>query len=329
MNYPRLGNTDIRYSELVLGCWALGGGSTWGDQDEELSVRTVHAALESGINCFDTAEFYGGGRSEEVLGKALAGKRQRAVVATKLWVDNMGREATIRACEGSLKRLQTDYIDLYMIHWPNREVALSETLEAMLSLKRDGKVRALGVCNFGALDLAEALALADIVVDQLPYSLLFRAIEFEVLPACLGSRVPVWAYSTLAQGLLTGKFASAADVNDERARIRFYTKERPGTVHDEEGYEREVFGAIPRLKSLCETAGVLLPRASMAWVLRQPGVAAVLIGARTPEQIVDNVAFADLELGEDLLRQLEQATGELKELMGANPDMWRTRSRFR
>jgi aryl-alcohol dehydrogenase-like predicted oxidoreductase len=329
MNYSELRNTDIKISEMVLGCWALGGGYTWGEQEEADSIATVHAAIDLGINCFDTAEFYGGGRSEEVLGKALQGKRQSAVVATKVWVDNMSREGVVRACEGSLKRLRTEYLDLYLIHWPNRDVPMEETLEAMLSLESSGKVRSVGVCNFGVKDLEEASTVTAPAVNQLPYNLLFRAVEYEILEACRRHHVPVLAYSALAQGLLTGKFKSPADVDDERARIRFYSKERPGTVHDEEGYEEQVFGALSRVRSICQSAGVSMAHTAILWLLQRPEVMAVLVGARNPGQIRANVEALDFKLPERAVRELEEATEELKAAMGPNPDMWRTKSRFR
>jgi len=314
---------------MILGCWALGGGYTWGDQEEVDSVATVHTALELGINCFDTAEFYGGGRSEEVLGKALEGRRESAVIATKVWVDNMDPEGIVRACEGSLKRLRTDYIDLYLIHWPNREVATEQTLEAMLSLERSGKVRSVGVCNFGVKDLEDAFTVTRPVVDQLPYSLLFRAVEYEILEACQQHEVPVLAYSALAQGLLTGKFADPADVDDERARIRFYSKDRPGTVHEEAGYEKQVFQALSRIRSICKTAGVSMAHTAILWLLQRPGVRAVLVGARKPDQVRRNVEALDFVLPEMTVRELEEVTDPLKAAMGPNPDMWRTASRFR
>jgi len=329
MNYMELSNSEIRISEMILGCWALGGGYTWGDQEEADSIATVHAALDLGINTFDTAEFYGGGRSEEVLGKALQGRRDSAVVSTKVWVQNMTREGLISSCEGSLKRLGTDHIDLYLIHWPNREVALEETLEAMLSLESSGKVRSVGVCNFGVGDLADACTVTRPVVDQLPYSLLFRAVEFEVLDACEKHEVPVLAYSALAQGLLTGKFPSAGDVDDERARVRFYSKDRPGTVHDEPGYEEQVFQALPRIRSICEAAGVSMAHAAILWLLQRPAVEAVLVGARTPDQIRKNAEVFNFVLPEEIVRELAEVTDPLKAAMGPNPDMWRTASRFR
>jgi myo-inositol catabolism protein IolS len=329
MNCIALRKGDIRISEMILGCWALGGGYTWGDQEEADSVATVHAALDLGINTFDTAEFYGGGRSEEVLGRALQGRRESAVIATKVWVENMDREGIVRSCEGSLKRLRTDHIDLYMIHWPNREVPLEETLEAMLSLERTGKVRSVGVCNFGVGDLDDACEVTRPVVDQLPYSLLFRAVEFDVLQACQDRNVPVLAYSALAQGLLTGKFTDVADVDDERARIRFYSKDRPGTVHDEPGYEEQVFQALPRIRSICEAAGLSMPHTAILWLLQRPAVEAVLVGARTPDQVRKNAEAFNCMLREQTVRELAEVTDGLKEAMGPNPDMWRTASRFR
>jgi len=329
MNYIEIRDKDIRISQMILGCWALGGGYTWGDQEEVDSVATVHTALELGINCFDTAEFYGGGRSEEVLGKALEGRRESAVIATKVWVDNMDPEGIVRACEGSLKRLRTDYIDLYLIHWPNREVATEQTLEAMLSLERSGKVRSVGVCNFGVKDLEDAFTVTRPVVDQLPYSLLFRAVEYEILEACQQHEVPVLAYSALAQGLLTGKFADPADVDDERARIRFYSKDRPGTVHEEAGYEEQVFQALSRIRSICKTAGVSMAHTAILWLLQRPGVRAVLVGARKPDQVRRNVEALDFVLPEMTVRELEEVTDPLKAAMGPNPDMWRTAGRFR
>ncbi|MFP4564711.1 MAG: aldo/keto reductase [Spirochaetia bacterium] len=329
MEYRKLMETGIEISPIVLGTWALGGGYTWGDQDNEESIRTVHSALDGGITTFDTAEFYGEGRSEEILGKALDGRRSGTVICSKVWTANMGREGVVKACEGSLKRLGTDYLDFYMIHWPNREIELTETLEAMLKLKSSGKVRAIGVCNFGVQDLSDALRVTDIAVNQLPYSLLFRAVEYKVLPKCVESGVPVMAYSSLAQGLLTGKFASPADVDDERARIRFYSKGRPGTVHAEEGYEDLVFKTLGTIKSLSSDRGISMSHAAVNWVLSKPGVLCVLVGARKPEQIEDNISCLNCTIDDELVKKLDKATGALQEAMGPNPDMWRTESRFR
>jgi aryl-alcohol dehydrogenase-like predicted oxidoreductase len=329
MEYTKISNSDIEVSRLVMGCWAIGGGYTWGDQNDDESIRTVHAALDLGINGFDTAEFYGKGRSEEVLGKALSGRRSSAVILSKIWVDHMDKEGVVKACEGSLQRLNTDYIDVYMIHWPNRDVPVAETIEAMYELKNSGKVRAVGVSNFGVVDLSDAVAVADIVVDQLPYNLLFRAIEYEVLPACIDNQVPVMAYSPLGQGLLTGKFRKPDDVDDERARIRFYSKDRPGTGHDETGYEASVFSTLGELDSICSEAGIPLAHAAINWVLGREGVPATLVGARNPAQVAQNAECFEHALNSETASRLEAATVKLKDELGPNPDMWRTESRFR
>jgi aryl-alcohol dehydrogenase-like predicted oxidoreductase len=288
-------------SAIVMGCWAIGGGVTWGEQDEKKSIETIRAAVDLGINLFDTAEFYNDGYSEEVVGKGLRGLRDKVMIATKAWADNLAKDKVVTACEGSLKRLQTDYIDLYQIHWPNPEVPVAETLEAMENLKKDGKIRSIGVSNFGVNDLDAALAAGDVVTNQMAYSLLFRALEHGILGKCIASDVAVLAYSPLAQGLLTGKFKSPDDVDDERARQRFYSKHRSGTVHDEDGYEEAVFASIANIRAICDEIGAPMAHVALAWVLQQPGVKAVLAGARHPDQIIMNAAASQLELSADVL----------------------------
>ncbi len=140
MKYRKLGSTDIDISTIIMGCWAIGGGYTWGDQDEKDSIDTIRAAIDAGINMFDTAEFYNDGVSEEVLGKGLSGQRDNVMIATKVWPENLSADKLVQACEGSLKRLQTDYIDLYQIHWPNWDVPLDETMDGMEKLKQAGKI---------------------------------------------------------------------------------------------------------------------------------------------------------------------------------------------
>lgn len=329
MEYRNLGQTGIEVSSIVMGCWAIGGGFTWGPQDEKDSVDTIKTAVDMGVNFFDTAEFYNEGYSEEVLGKGLTGLRSKVHIATKAWVDNLTSEKVIQACEDSLKRMNTDYIDLYQIHWPNHDVPLEETLEAMVSLKQSGKIRFIGVSNFGVRDLADAVKCTDIVTDQLAYSLLFRAIEFDILPACLTSDVGVLAYSPLAQGLLTGKFKSLATVDDERARMRFYSKERSETVHDEQGCEKEVEEALDRILLICDEMGEPMAKVALAWVLQQPGITGVLAGARNPAQIRKNVEATDLTLSTEILSRLSDATSTVKSILGANADPWRTASRIR
>jgi aryl-alcohol dehydrogenase-like predicted oxidoreductase len=329
MIYRRLGKSDLDVSAIAMGCWAIGGGYTWGDQDEKEAIDTVKAAIDAGINLFDTAEFYNDGQSERVLGKGLTGQRDRVLIASKIWIDNMTGDSVIKACEGSLKRLGTDVIDLYQIHWPNWAVPLDETLGAMEKLKKDGKIRFVGVSNFGVQDLTEALQHADIVTDQLAYSLFFRAIEYEILDTCRQADIGVIAYSPLAQGLLTDKFKQLENVDDERARIRLYSSQRGGTVHAEEGCEDLVVEALGQIRSICEQAGQPMANVALAWVLQQPGVCSVLAGARRPEQIIENARTADIQLDQDVLQRLAAVTDAIKAYVGPNADPWRTVSRIR
>jgi aryl-alcohol dehydrogenase-like predicted oxidoreductase len=331
MIYTRLGRTEIMVSRVAMGCWALAGDFNWGSQEDAESIATVHAALEAGINFFDTAEAYGAGRSEEVLGRALEGHRSDVVLATKVDDAHLSREELIRACEGSLRRLRTDYIDLYQLHWPSRTVPLTETLEALDRLQREGKIRAVGVCNFGVGDLEDLLEVGRCQTDQLPYSLLARAIEYEIQPKCLDEGIGILAYSPLMQGLLTGKFASPDEVPEGRARTRHFSRERPGTRHGEPGCEGATFAAIDEIQELCDELGVPMAQVALAWVLAQPGVTSVLAGARHPEQIAETAQAAELNLAPEVLERLTRITEEVKRALGPHPDPWEAPadSRFR
>lgn len=324
-----LGRTDIAVSTIAMGCWALAGDTTWGRQEEADSIATVHTALDAGVNLFDTAEGYGGGDSEAVLGRALAGRRHEAVIATKVSRANLSAQEVQQACENSLRRLQSDYIDLYQIHWPSRSVPLEETMAALGRLREQGKVRAIGVCNFGVDDLAGLLATASVETDQLPYSLLWRAIEFEIQKKCLDEDLSILCYSPLSQGLLTGKFASPGQVPEGRAHVRLFSGDRPQARHGDAGCEAEAFAAIQRIRDICDGLGQPMTQVALAWLLHQPGVTSVIVGARRPEQIQNNARAADLALSLETLDRLAAATEEVKDCVGPNPDLWMSASRFR
>jgi aryl-alcohol dehydrogenase-like predicted oxidoreductase len=289
----------------------------------------VHAALDVGINLFDTAEGYAGGESEVVLGRALAGRRKEAVIATKVSRAGLSRDGIREACEGSLRRLRTDYIDLYQIHWPSRSVPLEETVEAMERLRQQGKVRALGVCNFGVGDLSDLPRLGSIGSDQLPYSLLWRPIEFEIQAKCVEAGIGILAYSPLAQGLLADKFASLDDVPEGRARIRLFSGKRPQARHGEAGCEAEVTRALNTIRQICAGMGQPMAKVAIAWLLQQPGVTNVIAGARGPAQIRQTAQSADMVLAPEILARLAEATEGVKRAVGPNPDMWQSESRFR
>jgi myo-inositol catabolism protein IolS len=301
----------------------------WGPQDEDDSIATVSAALEAGINFFETAQGYGDGYSEEVLGSALAGRRQQAVIATKIRPGDATIKGIENSCEQSLRRLKTDYIDLLQPHWPNRNLSAEETIDAFTRLHQAGKIRAFGVSNYGVNDLSTILPHGKIASDQLPYSLLFRAIEFEVRPVCVQTNVGMLCYSTLLHGLLGGKFSSPADVPDGRARTRHFSKDRPHTRHGEEGCELEVFNVIEQIRQIAADVHQPMPLVAVAWVLHQPGVASVIVGARRPEQIRQMALVVDVRLGQDTLQKLMDATEPVKQILGPNPDMWMSESRFR
>jgi aryl-alcohol dehydrogenase-like predicted oxidoreductase len=312
-----------------MGCWAIAGDWVWGEQDEKDSIATIRTALDLGVNLFDTAEGYGDGYSEIVLGKALAGRRQEAVIATKVSSNHLSGEEVQKACHRSLQRLNTDYIDLYQVHWPNWDIPIAETLEALEKLRQEGKVREIGVCNFGTEDLSSLLSVGRCATNQLPYSLLWRAIEHGLQQQCLDNDVDILCYSPLAQGLLTGKFASADDVPEGRARTRHFSKERPLTRHGENGHEMETFVTIDGIRHICAKIDVPMAEVALAWLLHQPGVTTVLAGARHPGQIEQNVQAAALDLPPEIVRELTEATEALKLKLGTNLDQYQSDSRFR
>jgi aryl-alcohol dehydrogenase-like predicted oxidoreductase len=329
MKYRKLGQTDITVSTIAMGCWAIGGGTTWGPQDEAESIATIHAALDAGVNFFDTAEAYGDGDSELVLGRALAGHRSQAVIATKVSPSHLSADAVQQACKRSLRRLQADTIDLYQIHWPRRTIPLDETMEALEKLREQGKIRAVGVSNFGVRDLSDFLAIGRCETDQVPYNLLWRAIEYQIRQKCINEGVGILCYSPLAQGLLTGKFSSPEEVPDGRAYTRHFPKDRPRARHSEDGCETEVFAAIEQIRRISDRTGAPMTQVAVSWLLHQPGVTSVITGARSPDQIMQNAQAVDLELAPEIIEKLGEATNTVKRTLGPNPDMWQSKSRFR
>ena len=177
MRYRKLGKSGIDVSVVAMGCWAIIGDATWGKQEEKESIETIEAAYDAGITFFDTAEGYGNGYSEHMLGKVFSGRRDRVVIGSKVSPNHCARQQVRAACERSLRNLGTDYIDVYMIHWPSREIPFADTMGELEKLKAEGKIRAIGVSNFGVKDLSGLLAAGRCEVNQLAYSMLFRAIE--------------------------------------------------------------------------------------------------------------------------------------------------------
>lgn len=329
MVYRDLGATGISVSLIALGCWPFAGGEVWGPQDDDVSVATVRAALDAGVNFFDTAEGYGNGHSEAVLGRGLAGRRHEAVIATKVGGSHLTEPELIAACERSLKHLGTDVIDLYQVHWPSRSVPVQETMAGLRRLQEQGKIRAAGVCNFGVGDLSDLLSAGRVETDQLPYNLLWRAIEHEIQPLCVAKDIGIICYTPLAQGLLTGRYATADEVPEGLARTRHFAPSRPMARHGQPGCEPEAFEAIAGIRQVAQALGCSMAAVSLAWVACQPAVASLLVGARSPEELRLNLPAVDMALSSATLDELTEITRTVKRRIGPDPDMWNSPSRFR
>ncbi len=330
MRYTRLANSDIDVSVVSFGCWGIIGGYNWGPQDEADSLAALRAAYEAGVTLFDTAEAYGAGKSERLVAKALAEVRDSIVIATKAVPRNHTRAGLRAACERSLTNLETDRIDLYQLHWPSWKIPVEETLGMLKELKTEGKIRAYGLSNFGPRDLKSCLAAgAGVSSNQVAYSLLFRAVEYEILPLCVNNGISVLCYSPLMQGLLTGKFATADDVPVDRARTRHFSSARPDASHSEEGAEDETFAAIRAVAEIAEELGESPTDVSVAWLLARGGVTSVIVGGRNADHARRNARAADLVLPTEDVERLSTATDVLKAKLGPNADMWESESRIR
>ena len=325
MEKRKLGRSDIEVSILALGCWALAGGAGWGDQDEDEAVATIHAALDQGINFLDTAEGYGAGRSEEIVGKALVGRRDQAVLATKISPTHTEPSVLREYCEAGLRRLQTDYIDLYIVHWPITTHSTADSFAVLEDLKREGKIRSIGVSNFGVQQLGEAIATGvQIDGNQLCYSLLSRAIEFGILPLCQEHEIGVTAYMPLMQGLLTGKYRTVDDVPPFRLRTRHFSSERDMARHGGPGAEAETFAAVDAVRAIAAELDEPMANVPLAWVMSRPGLVSAIAGARRPDQVARNLKAASLKLSPQVIPRLNAATDELKQKLGDTADYWQT-----
>ena len=324
MQLRQLGNSSLTVSPIGVGFWGIVGGDYWGAQDEADTVGAAQAALDAGLNFFDTAEGYGDGYSEEMLGIALKGRRSEAVIATKVGQKNLAPAAIRAACEGSLKRLQTDFIDLYQVHWPNRAVPFEDSMSTLLDLQQEGKIRVIGVSNFGKLDMPDMLQWGRYDANQLPYSLLWRAIEFDIQPRCVEHGVSILPYSPLNQALLTGRYRNAEEMPYSRTRTRHFRGDRRNSRHGTAGFESETFATVDAIRGICADIGEEMMHVALAWLLRKPAVTSALAGARNPAQIESNLISGSLELSDETMRRLDEATDGLKLKIGRDPDMWGT-----
>ncbi|MDC7232127.1 MAG: aldo/keto reductase [Spirochaetales bacterium] len=319
-------NSKDNESKIVYGC--MGGAGAFGKQDELDSIDALKTAYKVGIRFFDTAEMYGDGYSEQLLSRSLNDVRKDIRISSKVSPHNMSYKGIIEACERSLNNLDTDYIDLYLLHWPNREIPLDESFEALKQLQKEGKILKYGVSNFGKKDLEDALKLGEVSANQVAYHLLFRAVEHEVIPLCKSSSVPLMCYSSLMQGLLTGKYKTLSDFPENRARIRLFDSRKwPQCRHGEFGQEEKGEMALNMLHKIAEGSGIPMAKLAIGWLKAQNAVGGVLVGTRNGEQSHKLTELMDINLSDDLLDALDDATDALKIALGNNIDMWDHRTR--
>ena len=308
-----LGRTGVSVSKFCLGAMMFGA---WGNPDHDESVRIIHAALDAGVNFIDTADVYGQGESEEIVAKALAGGRRDNVVLATKFHNAMGddpnqrgnsRRWIMRAVEDSLRRLGTDWIDLYQVHRPDPDTDIEETLGALTDLVRQGKVRYIGGSTFPASAIVEAQwaardrGLQRFVTEQPPYSMLVRAIEADVLPTCSRYGMGVMSYSPLTGGWLSGRWRKSTGQQSSSRAGRL--PERFDLSHPA---NQRKLDAVEELAQLAEEAGVTLIQLAIAFVLRHPAITAALIGPRTMEQLEGQLAAVDVALDDDVLDRIDE-----------------------
>jgi aryl-alcohol dehydrogenase-like predicted oxidoreductase len=312
MQLRNLGATGVKVSPLCLGAMMFGD---WGNTDHDESVAIIHAALDAGINFIDTADVYSRGESEEIVGKALKGRRDNVVLATKIH-GTMGddpnefgnsRRWIIREVENSLRRLQTDWIDLYQIHRPEEDTDIDETLGALTDLVRQGKVRYIGSSTFPPSQIVEAQWTAErrgrerFICEQPPYSMIVRGIEADVLPTCKRYGMGVIPWSPLGGGWLTGKWRKGQDAPDSSRAQRL-----PHRYDLSMPENQRKLDAVEQLALLAEETGISLIHMALAFVMRHPAVTAPIIGPRTMEQLESQIGAAEVELSEEVLDRIDK-----------------------
>ncbi len=311
MEKRKIGKSGVQVSPIVFGAWAIGGWM-WGGSDRKESIRAIHACLDHGITSIDTAPIYGFGHSEKLLGEAIKGKRDKYEILTKSGMrwegtegeyffttnDNdghsrdvyrySGRDSIIRECEESLERLGTDYIDLYQIHWPDNTTPIEETMEALQTLLQQGKIRAIGVSNYSLEQMKRAGSVVDLSSNQVPYSMVRREIEEEIVPWCMENDCGILAYSPLQRGLLTGKITPETSFAPGDSR--------PDMPHFKINNLIKTNQFLDSIKPLAEKKGASLSQLVIRWTLEQPGITVVLVGARNEKQVEQNAGSAQVAL---------------------------------
>jgi aryl-alcohol dehydrogenase-like predicted oxidoreductase len=318
MEKRKLGNSDLYITPIIMGTWQAGKRWWVGIEDEE-SIRAIRAAFEAGITTIDTAEVYGDGHSENIVAQALSDVRNQVIYATKVFANHLKYEQVIEACDRSLTNLKTDYIDLYQIHWPagswgTEIVPIEETMSALNYLKQQGKIRAIGVSNFSKNQLEEALKYGRIDSVQPPYSLFWRKIEKDLRPFCVENNIYIMAYSSLAQGLLTGKFGPDHKFaeGDNRSKNKLFSIK--------ENYQR-VQNALEKLRPIAAKNNCTLGQLALAWLITQPQTNAI-VGARNAEQAIANAKTFKVQLSQDDLTEIDTIGKTVTDYLDDDPVLW-------
>jgi len=326
MEYRRIGDNGLRLSVIGFGAWAIGGWM-WGGTDQKDGMAAVQEAIEVGITTIDTAPVYGFGLSERIIGKAIKGKRDKVKTLTKYglrWDTQKGqkflhtqdaqgkqievhkyagKEEIIQECENSLRRLGTDYIDLYQIHWPDPTTPIEETMVTVKKLLQDGKIRAAGVCNYSVEQMKIAEKVVPLSSNQIPYSMVNRGAEKELISYCIKNNKGVIAYSPLQRGLLTGRIGMNHKFSEG--------DHRPSTAFFRPENRRKILSVLEKIRPLAFARGATLAQLAIAWAICRPDITTALVGARNPKQVRENVSAADIELSHEEIQRIGAILEEL------------------
>lgn len=328
MEYRKLGKSDLELSVITFGAWAAGGWM-WGGTERKDAIKAIKASFDEGVTSIDTAPVYGQGTSEEIVGEAVKDLgRHKVQILTKYGMkwdqkkgdfafkskDNNDKEidiykyasagSIIKECEDSLRRLRTDYIDLYQIHWPDITTPIEESMMAVQKLIKQGKVRFAGVCNYNAEQTKEAMRHVDLVSNQVPYSMVKRGIETETVPFCLQNNISILAYSPLERGLLTGKMKPGHEFaeGDHRANLYYFKDEnikRTGAFLD-------------KIRHLAKDRDATISQLVICWTVDQPGITVALVGARNADQSVQNAQAIKVKLSESEIKEINRELAKLE-----------------
>jgi len=317
MQLRSLGTSEVKISPIIMGTWQA-GKDMWVGIDDSETIKALRGAFESGITTIDTAEYYGNGHSERIISEALGDLRDEVVYATKVFPNHLKYDQVMEACHRSLKNLRTDYIDLYQIHWPagtwgTEHVPIEETMRALNDLKEQGKIRSIGVSNFSRAQMAEAAQHGRIDSLQPPYSLFWRQVEKDAQQYCVQNNITILAYSSMAQGLLTGKFGPNHKFarGDHRSRNKLFKPEN---------YQR-IQKALERLRPIAERNGISLGQLALGWLIAQPSTCAIA-GARNAEQVRQNAKAGNISLSPADLEEIDQIGRSVTDHLDDNPVMW-------